>query len=211
MKRHMGASLLLCTILAASTLLAACGAKNDVGSEPEAVTAAGNATITSEPETTSTQEQTAEEQQPDTANTDEQAPQEAVEEEQTPVTVYYTDEELTGLAERTRQLVYPANDNKAKIEAAFKALQQDGEDGEVSLWKNVQLLGVSIEGQAVTLDIHLPDEARFGAPGESLAIESLTRTLFQFPDVGSVDILIDGEQAESLMGHESLDHPIVKP
>ncbi|MFB9330533.1 GerMN domain-containing protein [Paenibacillus aurantiacus] len=209
MKRQMGASYLLCTILAASLLLTACGAKGDVSSEPDAVTAAGNEQATNEQQAQPAQEQS--EEQQETAKSDQEAPQVTVEEAKAAVNVYYTDEEQTGLSERTRELVYKASDSKSKFEAAFKALQQDGDNGEVSLWKYAELLRVSVDGQAVTLDIHLPDEARFGAPGESLAIESLTKTFFQFDDVASIDILIDGEQADSLMGHETLDHPIVKP
>ncbi|TYP72632.1 GerMN domain-containing protein [Paenibacillus methanolicus] len=211
MKRRMGASYLLCTMLAASMLLAACGARSDVGSEPDAVTAAGNEQATNEQQPAQPQEQEADQPLPDKANVGEEAPQDAIEETKTPVNVYFTDEEQTGLSERTRELVLPANDSKSKVEAAFKALQQDGDNGEVSLWKHAELLSIAVDGQAVTLDIHLPDEARFGAPGEALAIESLTKTLFQFDDVDAIDILIDGEKADSLMGHEMLDHPIVKP
>ncbi|MFC4101021.1 GerMN domain-containing protein [Paenibacillus xanthanilyticus] len=211
MKRRTGANYLFCTMLAASMLLAACGAKGDVGSEPDAVTAAGNEQASTEQQPAPTQEQQAEEPQPDAANAGKEAPQDAVEEAKTPVTVYFTDEEQTGLSERTRELAFPANDSKSKVEAAFQALQQDGDNGEVSLWKHAELLSVKVDGTTVTLDIHLPDEARFGAPGEALAIESLTKTLFQFDDVDAIDILIDGEKADSLMGHEMLDHPIVKP
>ena len=118
------------------------------------------------------------------------------------------DDELISLKELKADIEYA--DSKEKIEEAFKALQKDGPKAEMSLWKNVKLLNVKVEGEAVTIDVHLPDEARLGAPGEELAMESIQKTMFQFDDVASLDILVDGEQVESLMGHDELDHPIKK-
>ncbi|QYR23726.1 GerMN domain-containing protein [Paenibacillus sp. sptzw28] len=146
--------------------------------------------------------------QPATAVTGEQqtttAP--AVKTEQ--INVYYSDKELTGLHEQKAQIQY--NNTKQKAEEAFKQLQKDGVNGTMSLWKNVQLLSVKEEGGAVTFDIHIPENARFGAPGEEYALESIQKTMFQFDDIKSIDLLVDGEKADSLMGHESLDHPIMR-
>jgi len=125
------------------------------------------------------------------------------------IKVYYTDEEMTGLIEQTSEIVYETDSEK--IEAVFKALQSGGTDGAVSLWENVKLLTAKIENGAVTLDIELPDEARFGAPGEALALEAIEKTMFQLEEVVSIDILVAGEKVDSLMGHETLEHPIVKP
>jgi spore germination protein GerM len=124
------------------------------------------------------------------------------------IKVYYSDKDFTSLYEEKAEIQY--ENTKQKAEAAFKQLQKDGVNGKMSLWKNVKLLSVKEEGGAVTFDIHIPDNARFGAPGEEYALESIQKTMFQFADVKSIDLLVDGEKADSLMGHESLDHPITR-
>lgn len=118
------------------------------------------------------------------------------------------DDDLSSLKEQKVEIEY-AN-KEQRIEETFKALQKDGPNAEMSLWKKVELLHVKVEGEAVTIDVHLPDEARLGAPGEELAMESIQKTMFQFEDVASLDILVDGEQVDSLMGHDELDHPFKK-
>ncbi len=41
-----------------------------------------------------------------------------------------------------------------------------------------------------------------------MLLEAIQKTLFQFPEVDSIDILVDGKPADSLMGHMELPHPI---
>lgn len=62
----------------------------------------------------------------------------------------------------------------------------------------------------MTLDIHIPDEARLGAPGELQLVESLKKTLFQFSFIEGINLLVVGEPVESLMGHVDIEHPILK-
>ncbi|QHT61798.1 hypothetical protein GXP70_18665 [Paenibacillus lycopersici] len=124
------------------------------------------------------------------------------------ISVYYTDDQMIDLHAQKAEIEY--GDAIERLTAAFKALQKDSDKGEASLWKNVQLLSIKQNGDAVTLDVHLPDEARLGAPGEQLAIAAVTQTFFQFKDIASLDILVDGEAVSSLMGHEDLEHPIKK-
>ena len=125
------------------------------------------------------------------------------------ISVYFTDEDMADLNEQKAEIHFA--DAEGKLEAAFAALQQKSSEGRISLWEHVQLKSVKIDGGAVTFDIHLPDEARLGAPGEELALDAIEKTMFQFDDVKSIDILVDGEKLDSLMGHEELDHPITKP
>lgn len=63
------------------------------------------------------------------------------------------------------------------------------------------------DGQ-VTVDLSLPDAARLGSPGEEMLLDALKKTLFQFSEVKTIEILLDGKQVESLMGHMELPHPI---
>lgn len=135
-------------------------------------------------------------------------PVEPVKEKATIKVYVAANDELSSLKELQVDIAY-AN-GEEKIQEAFKALQKDGPNAQMSLWKNAQLLHVKVEGEAVIIDVHLPDEARLGAPGEELAMESIQKTMFQFKDVTSLDILVDGEQVESLMGHDELEHPMKK-
>lgn len=123
------------------------------------------------------------------------------------IKVYFTDDDVMDLQEKTREIEVSAE--HSKYEGAFKALQT-ADSGLASLWQNVVLNSVSFSeanGQ-LAIDISLPDEARLGAGGESLAIEALKKTMFQFDEVKQIELTLDGEQVESLMGHVDLEHPM---
>ncbi|MNY78319.1 hypothetical protein D3C86_2185150 [compost metagenome] len=53
----------------------------------------------------------------------------------------------------------------------------------------------------------IPEDAHLGASGEDLALQALLKTSFQFDEVKTVDILVDGKSVDSLMGHVELEHP----
>lgn len=98
-----------------------------------------------------------------------------------------------------------------KYTAAFKALQQSDNAELIPLWsKEIELKSVHFKNGALTLDIHMPDTARLGSGSEILALDALTWTLFQFVEVETIDLLVDGKQLESLMGHADLEHPITR-
>jgi len=122
--------------------------------------------------------------------------------------IYYSDQDLTSLVELNREIEYDSPDQK--VAAALAALQTDGSSDALSLWSKAQFQSSSLKDGAVTIDIHLPEEARLGAPGEMLALQALKQTLFQFDEVQSIDVLVDGEAVDTLMGHEELPHPFVK-
>ena len=128
-----------------------------------------------------------------------------------PVTVVYyvTDEDMDGLVER-RTEVKP-DDPGAIYRLAIEALKREDEAaGEYSLWKHAEFCRVELSDGVLTVDLTLPDEARLGSMGEALAIEAIARTAFQFDEVEALEILVDGERVESLMGHEELAHPILR-
>ncbi|MNC60821.1 Sporulation and spore germination [compost metagenome] len=78
------------------------------------------------------------------------------------------------------------------------------------LWGGIELKSLKFADGQITMDIHKPDEAQLGAGGEALAISALAQTLFQFEEVKSIEVLVDGEQVESLMGHVDLEHPMTR-
>ncbi|KQO01225.1 GerMN domain-containing protein [Paenibacillus sp. Leaf72] len=98
-----------------------------------------------------------------------------------------------------------------KYTEAFKALQQSDNAELIPLWsKEIELKSVHFKNGALTLDIHMPDTARLGSGSEIFALDALTWTLFQFVEVKTIDLLVDGKQLESLMGHADLEHPITR-
>ncbi|WP_336771909.1 GerMN domain-containing protein [Paenibacillus sp. MMO-58] len=129
-------------------------------------------------------------------------------EQETPVKIYYSDTELEKMVSKDIQV--KSSSNEDLIKQALAALQQDGPEGTVNLWKPIPIKSVTLKDNAVTIDIELPDTARLGAPGEQMLLDSLGQTLFQFDFVQSYDLLVDGKALESLMGHFDLDHPTVR-
>ncbi|WP_308634455.1 GerMN domain-containing protein [Paenibacillus silvisoli] len=208
MKRHMTTSILSVMLAAALIVpLSACGAKEQPLEQEQQVQGGGN-TSTNEQDSGEITEPTDAETSVNTeaeTNTDADVPAPTKEQ----ISVYYTDDDMAALHEQKSDIEYA--DPEQKLAAVWLAIQADGANGEASLWKGVQLLSAKQDGTAVTLDLHIPDEARLGAPGEMLALQSLTRTFFQLPDIASIDVLVDGEAVDSLMGHEELEHPINKP
>nr|WP_237691085.1 GerMN domain-containing protein [Paenibacillus caui] len=127
------------------------------------------------------------------------------------VKVYYADQEFTELKESSREIKYSKSGDAAdKYKAAFEALQDSGDSSLVSLWAKMKLLSIQFADGEVTLDIQLPDEARLGTDGELMALDSLKQTLFQFDEVKSIELLVDGKKLESLMGHADLEHPMTR-
>ncbi|WP_339307383.1 GerMN domain-containing protein [Paenibacillus sp. FSL R5-0519] len=125
------------------------------------------------------------------------------------ITVFYTDEEELELHKASAEISYASDD--AKYKAAFESLQQSKDNKLVPLWsKEIELKSVQFKDGALTLDIHMPDTARLGAGGEVFAMDALKQTFFQFDEVKSLDLLVDGQQTESLMGHVDLEHPMTR-
>ncbi|MBO2943115.1 GerMN domain-containing protein [Paenibacillus sp. F411] len=121
------------------------------------------------------------------------------------IKVYYTDPDLMELLEDTAKITY--TDEKAKYQAAYDALQKSTSQEMVPLWSNMKLLSLSFEDGDLTLDLHMPDTANMGSTGEDFAIRALKGTYFQFDEVETIQLLLDGKQVESLMGHVTLYNP----
>ncbi|ETT34229.1 GerMN domain-containing protein [Paenibacillus sp. FSL H8-0317] len=172
--------------------------------------------VTAEPEenttpTESTEEGSSEEATTTTppSETSTEKPATSESNEKKTITVFYTDEEELELHKASAEISYASDD--AKYKAAFESLQQSKDAKLVPLWsKEIELKSVQFKDGALTLDIHMPDTARLGAGGESYALDALKQTFFQFDEVKSLDLLVDGQQTESLMGHVDLEHPMTR-
>ncbi|WP_054957381.1 GerMN domain-containing protein [Paenibacillus dakarensis] len=125
------------------------------------------------------------------------------------IKLYYTDPDLMEVKDASKEISY--TDEVNKYEKAFEGLQQSGDDQLVPLWDDsIKLTSVKFEEGALTLDIVKPDEANLGSGGELFAIEALRNTYFQFDEVKSIELLVEGKKIESLMGHVMLEHPMTR-
>lgn len=136
------------------------------------------------------------------------ASESAGEEREMRIKLYYGDDRLTSLhpLEKTIRYAEPAE----KYRLALEGLQDNPEGKLVSLFQSFTFLSVKAEEGKVTVDLKIAPEGQFGAAGEDLVVRALMDTLFQFEEVAAIDILVDGQTAESLMGHVSLPHPILR-
>lgn len=121
------------------------------------------------------------------------------------IKVYYTDPDLMELLQDTAKVTY--QDEESKYKAAYEALQNSPSDKTVPLWANIELNSLSFADGDLTLDLHIPDTASMGSTGEDFAIRALKGTYFQFEEIETIQLLLDGEQVESLMGHVTLYNP----
>ncbi|OKP93569.1 GerMN domain-containing protein [Paenibacillus sp. P46E] len=124
------------------------------------------------------------------------------------ISVYFTDPQQMELVPAKADISY-ANDVE-KYSEAYKALQSSTNPDQIPLWGKIELKSLKFADGQITMDIHKPDEAQLGAGGEAFAISALAETLFQFKEVKSIEVLVDGEQVESLMGHVDLEHPMTR-
>lgn len=126
------------------------------------------------------------------------------------IDVYYTDKQLMDLVPAKATINYDDKESFSKYVEAFKALQTSEDTELVPLWGKIVLNSIKFEGGQLVLDIHKPIEAQLGAGGEAYALGALTKTMFQFEEVESIELLVDGEKIESLMGHVELEHPMTR-
>jgi len=125
------------------------------------------------------------------------------------IKLYYTDQEVMDLKETNREIAYSGEEDKFK--KAFEELQKSDDAQLNPLWSDkIKLNSIKFDSGALTLDITKPDEANLGSGGEMFAIEALQKTFFQFEEVKSLELLVDGQQIESLMGHVELEHPMIR-
>jgi len=60
----------------------------------------------------------------------------------------------------------------------------------------------------IDLSSELRDDHPGGSTGELLTVYSLVLTLTSFPEINKVQILIDGDSSETLVGHIDISTPL---
>jgi hypothetical protein len=91
---------------------------------------------------------------------------------------------------------------------ALKALTKSPDDQAVALFEGFTFLSAEQKDSTLTIDLTLPKESQLGAPGEDLLLNSLEKTMFQFKEINEIEVLVDGQKVQSLLGHMELPHPI---
>jgi len=125
------------------------------------------------------------------------------------IKVFYTDPEQIEVKQATRTITFKSDWGKYK--SAFKALQHSDSQELIPLWSNeISLNKLEVTNGNITIDLHIPPTANLGSSGEQFAITALKETFFQFEEVKSLELLVDGKQQESLMGHVELEHPMTR-
>jgi spore germination protein GerM len=124
------------------------------------------------------------------------------------IVVYYGDDQGTKLVQKQIH-ISPAKDSDRYL-AALNALKKSPDSQSVALCAGFTFRSATLQGNVLTVDLSLADEGRWGSSGEQLTVQAIKQTLFQFKEVGSIELLQDGKPATSLMGHLTVPHPIVR-
>ena len=175
------------TVLLLGSMLAAagCAAKTTSGAAPtDTATTAPTEAVSPSPST---------------------APTEAAKET---IKIYYANNDGSELVEKTAQIESEPTD--AKYLKALKLLTATDDSSLFPLAKGLDFKTAELKDGTLTVDLSIQDEGRLGSGGEELLMNALQKTVFQFPEVTALELLVDGKQTDSLMGHVGLDHPIKK-
>lgn len=176
-------TLALCAALTAA--LAGCGAKDKPAAAPaEKPKATANAAGEPKAETAQPQKQ----QQTATVQT------------------FYGDENGTALV--TKQATVSFSGDESKYIATLNALKKAPDSKTVSLFEGFTFRKATLDKGELRLDVSLSEGGSMGSPGEELVLQALQKSLFQFPEVTSIYVTVDGKKVDSLMGHMDLPYPI---
>jgi hypothetical protein len=128
------------------------------------------------------------------------------ENKQLKIKAYYGDEFGEKLVEQETSISYKQDDEKYM--AALKALSTSADSKNVPLFKGFTFNTVAAKDGLLTINVTMAPESRLGGGGEELLLQALKKTIFQFMEINSIELLVDGKAVESLMGHMELPHPI---
>lgn len=182
MPTHSLKGVLLCASVTAVLVLAGCGAKQQGNASGPAasVQPAVTAAVSSSPAAT-----------PTTAPVKRLA-----------IQAFYSNDDASALVQKEVAIQYEKEEGKYL--AALNALKKSPSTDGTSLCPHTKFISAVLQGNKLSVNLTLPDEDRLGSAGEGLLLDALRNTLFQFKEVESFEILVDGKKPESLMGHYDL-------
>lgn len=125
------------------------------------------------------------------------------------ISVYYSDNNLMELQKEEQDISFAEDIEKYK--KALELLEKPKKaDEHVPLWTDFRYHSVTFDKGTLTIDADSQNQYNVGSSGEAMALDALKQTLFQFPEVEKIVILVDGKKAESLMGHVDVTEPLTR-
>jgi spore germination protein GerM len=125
------------------------------------------------------------------------------------ITAYYSNPDLTELVSHEQSITY--KDDSQMYQETFKQLTESPGEGLEPLWAGFLLNEIRLDAGTLIVDVTFDPESILGSGGELFALEALQNTFFQYDNVERIQILVDGEITESLMGHVEISEPFERP
>ena len=124
------------------------------------------------------------------------------------IKVYYPDENATGLVAVEKSIKDTGNKYQAAVEALMAGTEKKGLANVFP--KKAKLLQVTVSGKVAKVDFSRELQKNFvgGSTGEEMLVGSVVNTLTEFPEIKKVQILVDGQEVETLSGHMDLSQPL---
>ncbi|WP_233455086.1 GerMN domain-containing protein [Paenibacillus elgii] len=141
-----------------------------------------------------------------TTPTETSTPKPDPEKKELKIKAYYSDAQLEKLVQKDVTINFKQDQDKYL--AALNQLKKSPDDKTIPLFKGFTYKSVALKDGQLNLDVSIADDGRLGSGGEEMLLDALQKTMFQFSEVKSIELLVDGKQVESLMGHMDLPHPI---
>lgn len=124
------------------------------------------------------------------------------------IKVYYPDENATGLVAVEKSIKDTDNKYQAAVEALMAGTEKKGLANVFP--KKAKLLQVTVSGKVAKVNFSRELQKNFvgGSTGEEMLVGSVVNTLTEFPEIQKVQILVDGQEVETLSGHMDLSQPL---
>lgn len=124
------------------------------------------------------------------------------------IKVYYPDENATGLVAVEKSIKDTDNKYQAAVEALMAGTEKKGLANVFP--KKAKLLQVTVSGKVAKVDFSRELQKNFvgGSTGEEMLVGSVVNTLTEFPEIQKVQILVDGQEVETISGHMDLSQPL---
>jgi hypothetical protein len=125
------------------------------------------------------------------------------------IKVDYSNSDLTDLKSVEVSITYSKVSDKYR--ETFVQLTKSPDASLQPLWAEDQLNEIRLENRILIVDVSLSNEQNLGSTGELFAIEALKNAFFQYEEVKSIQLLVDGQITETLMGHVEITEPFQRP
>lgn len=135
------------------------------------------------------------------------------EEENTTIKLYYVNNDYVNAGDESLDKVIPVEkevvlEGKKVEELIIEELQKSPKDEKLSTsLEKLNITSVEIKGD--TAFVNFSSENLYGSSlEETLVLHQIVFSLTELPDVEQVQILVDGEKQETLMGHMEITNPL---